>query len=59
MYCLRSNLSEMFESEQMYYGAELLVNSLSRKADDTNWSFDPVGMMITNNSHWKGISPRD
>jgi choline dehydrogenase-like flavoprotein len=59
MYCLRSNLSEMFESEQTHYGTEVLVNSISEKADDTNWSFDPVGMMITNNSHWKGIFPRD
>lgn len=59
MYCLRSNLSEMFESEQTHYGTEILVNSPSEKADDTNWSFDPVAMTITNNSHWKGIFPRD
>lgn len=59
MYCLTSSLSEMFESEQTHYGTEVLVNSTSEKADSTNWSFDPLGMMITNNSHWKGIFPRN
>jgi len=59
MYCLRSNLSEIFDSEQTRYGTEILVNSRTEKADDSNWSFDPVAMTITNNSHWKGIFPRD
>ena len=59
MYCLRTNLSKMFESENAKYGPEMLVNSVSEKADDTNWSFDGTTMMITNDSHWKGIFPRD
>jgi choline dehydrogenase-like flavoprotein len=59
MYCLRTNLSEMFDSTQMKYGVDMLVNSAGEQADETNWSFDPVKMLITNNSHWKGIFPRD
>jgi choline dehydrogenase-like flavoprotein len=59
MYCLQSNLCEMFGSMETKFGAEMLVNSLSDKADDTNWSFDHENMMIRNNSHWKGIFPRD
>lgn len=59
MYCLRKNLSEMFEKETIKYGPEMLVNSSSEKIDDTSWSFDSKTMTITNNSHWKGIFPRD
>lgn len=59
MYCLRTSLSELFDSNHTQYGADVLVNSSSEKADDTNWTFDPLEMTITNNSHWKGIFPRD
>jgi choline dehydrogenase-like flavoprotein len=59
MYCLRTSLSEIFDSTHTKYGADVLVNSSSEKADDTNWTFDPLEMTITNNSHWKGIFPRN
>jgi choline dehydrogenase-like flavoprotein len=59
MYCLRRDISQMFDSIQNQYGIETLVNSTSEKADDSNWSFDPVSLTIRNNSHWKGIFPRD
>lgn len=59
MYCLQSNLGEMFNSTETKFGAEVLVNSVSDKADDTNWAFEPENMVIKNNSHWKGIFPRD
>lgn len=59
MYCLRRDISQMFDSMQTQYGTEVLVNSTSKKADDSNWSFDPASMTIRNNSHWKGIFPRD
>ena len=59
MYCLRNNLSKLFDSINTKYNARMLVNSDSDKADDSNWMFDPNTLMITNNSHWKGIFPRD
>jgi choline dehydrogenase-like flavoprotein len=59
MYCLRRDISQMFDSTPPQYGTEILVNSPSEKADDSNWSFDPASMTIRNNSHWKGIFPRD
>jgi choline dehydrogenase-like flavoprotein len=59
MYCLRRDISQMFDSIEPQYGTEILVNSPSEKADDSNWSFDPASMTIRNNSHWKGIFPRD
>ena len=59
MYCLRNNLSKLFDSINTKYNARMLVNGDSDKADDRNWMFDPNTMMITNNSHWKGIFPRD
>jgi choline dehydrogenase-like flavoprotein len=59
MYCLRGNLSEMFDLAQTQYGEDMLVNSLTEKADEGNWSFDPVEMTITNDSHWKGIFSRN
>jgi hypothetical protein len=38
----------------------MLINSANDKADEaTNWKFDPHSLMISNNSHWKGIFPRD
>lgn len=59
MYCLRRDISQMFDSTPPQYGTEILVNSPSEKADDSNWSFDSASMTIRNNSHWKGIFPRD
>ena len=59
MYCLRNNLSELFNSISTKHDEGMLVNSGSDKAEDNNWSFDPNTLMITNNSHWKGIFPRD
>ena len=49
----------MFNSTETKFGAEKLVNSASDKGDDTNWAFEPESMKISNNSHWKGIFPRD
>jgi hypothetical protein len=37
----------------------MLVNSTSDKIDDTNWSFDPEKLLVSNNTHWKGIFTRD
>jgi choline dehydrogenase-like flavoprotein len=59
MYCLRSDISKMYDSMESQYGPEKLVNSPAEKADDTNWSYDPVSMTIANNTHWKGMFPRD
>ena len=59
MYCLRSDISKMYESIETKFGPEILVNSPAEKADDTNWSYDPVSMTIANNTHWKGMFPRD
>lgn len=59
MYCLRQNLSELFDSEITHYDTSILVNSSSDKADDTNWEFDPEALTISNNSNWKGIFPRN
>ena len=59
IYCLEKNLCDMFNSTETKFGPEKLVNSASDKGDDTNWSFEPESLMIMNNSHWKGIFPRD
>jgi choline dehydrogenase-like flavoprotein len=59
MYCLRDNLSKLFDSINTKHNAQMLVNSDSDSAEDSNWMFDPQTLMITNNSHWKGIFPRD
>ena len=60
MYCLRSNLSDLFDHINTQSGSKMLVNSTNDKADEaTNWKFDPQTLMISNNSHWKGIFPRD
>ena len=59
MYCLRSDISKMYDSIETKYGTEILVNSPTEKSDDTNWSYDPVSMTISNNTHWKGMFPRD
>jgi hypothetical protein len=60
MYCLRNNLSSLFDSINTQFDTKALVNSANDKADEaTNWKFDPQALMISNNSHWKGIFPRD
>jgi choline dehydrogenase-like flavoprotein len=60
MYCLRTNLSELFDSINTQLDSKMLVNSANDKADEaTNWKFDPQTLMISNNSPWKGIYPRD
>jgi len=60
MYCLRSNLSELFDSINTQFDTKMLVNSTNDKADGvTNWKFDLETLMIYNDSHWKGIFPRD
>ncbi len=59
MYLLKSNLSDLFDSIQTKFGASMLVNSASNMPDDTNWSIDLNTLEITNNTHWKGIYPRD
>ena len=60
MYCLRNNLSSLFDSINTQFDTKMLVNSANDKADGaTNWKFDPQTLMISNNSHWKGIFPRN
>ena len=59
MHCLRKNLSDLFQVTQTKRGPEGLINSHSEKIEDSNWSYDPVTNSISNNSHWKGIFPRD
>lgn len=59
MYCLRKNLSKLFDSVDTKHGSNMLVNSPSDTLGESNWSFDPENLIITNNSHWKGIYPRD
>ena len=60
MFCLRSNLSELFDSTETQYGIETLVNSSDESlSDGHNWEFDPQTLMIKNNTHWKGLFPRD
>ena len=59
MYCLRDSLSKLFDSIDSRYNANMLVNSVGDKIEESNWSFDPDTLVITNNSHWKGIFPRD
>ena len=52
-------MCEMLNSVETKFGAEKLVNSASDKGNETNWVFEPESLMISNNSHWKGIFPRD
>ena len=59
MHCLRNNLSDMFDSTSTQYGADELINSNTDKLDNTNWSFDPAMLMISNDLYWKGLYPRD
>ena len=59
MYCLRNNLSNLFDSVNTQFDTQMLVNSANDKAEEANWKFDPETLMISNNSHWKGIFPRD
>jgi hypothetical protein len=60
MYCLRNNLSYLFDSINTQFDTKMLVNSASDKAEEaTNWKFDSQTLMISNDSHWKGIFPRD
>jgi choline dehydrogenase-like flavoprotein len=59
MYCLRSNLSNLFDSMDTQFDKRMLINAANDKAGEANWKFDPESLMISNNSHWKGIFPRD
>jgi choline dehydrogenase-like flavoprotein len=59
MYCLRDSLSKLFDSVDTKHNVQMLVNSISDRAEESNWMFDPDTLTITNNSHWKGIFPRD
>jgi choline dehydrogenase-like flavoprotein len=60
MYCLRTDLSEFFNSvADRQFDTDILVNSKMDKPDDNNWIFDPESMMIYNDSHWRGIYSRD
>src|SRR5215831_5807107 len=46
MYCLRSNLSELFDSINTQFDTKMLVNSTNDKADGvTNWKFDLETLM--------------
>jgi choline dehydrogenase-like flavoprotein len=61
MYCLRDNLSKLFDSVNTQFDVQMLVNAANDKAGDeeANWKFDPETLAISNNSHWKGIFSRD
>jgi len=59
MYCRKDNLSRIFDSQDSHYDTQKLVNSASDKANDSNWSFDQDTLVISNDSHWKGIFSRD
>jgi choline dehydrogenase-like flavoprotein len=59
MYCLKDDLSRIFDSQDTHYDTQMLVNSASDKANDSNWNFDPETLVISNDSHWKGLYPRD
>ena len=59
MYCLRDNLSKLFDSISTKYDAQMLVNSTNDKAEEAIGSLILNTLMISNNSHWKGIFPRD
>jgi hypothetical protein len=55
MYCLGTNLSDLFDSVNTQFGSKILVTSTNDEADEaTNWKFDPQTLMISNNSPWKG-----
>jgi hypothetical protein len=59
MYCRKDDLSRIFDSQNTQYDTQMLVNSASDKANDSNWNFDPKTLVISNDSHWKGIFSRD
>ena len=72
MYCLRTNLSELFNSVNSQFDVQMLVNApppatavvavndkVQGGGGGENWKFDSETLMISNNSHWKGIFPRD
>jgi choline dehydrogenase-like flavoprotein len=59
MYCLRDNLSKLFDSVNTQFDTQMLVNATNDKAEEANWKFDPETLTISNNSHWKGIFSRD
>jgi choline dehydrogenase-like flavoprotein len=59
MYCLETNLSDLFNSTNTKLNLQTLVNGATAELDDSNWKFDPETLTISNNSHWKGIFPRD
>jgi hypothetical protein len=53
MYCLKDDLSGIFDmtSQDTHYDTQMLVNSASDKANDSNWNFDPETLVISNDSH--------
>lgn len=59
MYCLEQNLSELFDSMDTQHSVGMLINDKNDTIDDTNWSFDSEKLLISNNTHWKGIFTRD
>jgi hypothetical protein len=59
MYCRQADLSRNFDSQDARYDAQALLNSSSDKANDSNWNFDPKTLVVSNDTHWKGIFPRD
>jgi hypothetical protein len=69
MYCLRANLSDLFNSVNSQFDTQMLVNAPATAAvavndkvqggGGENWKFDSETLIISNNSHWKGIFPRD
>lgn len=68
MYCLKSNLSTLFDSIETQFDSQMLTNSSNDKAneeqeegggEETKWKFDSETLTIFNNYRWKGIFPRD
>jgi len=59
MYCLRTNLSELFNSVNSQFDSKMLVNAGTAEREEADWKFDPENLTVSNNKYWKGIFPRD
>jgi choline dehydrogenase-like flavoprotein len=47
MYCRKDDLSRIFDSQQTQYDTQMLINSASDKANDSNWNFDSETLVIS------------
>jgi hypothetical protein len=58
-YCDRATLSKLFDGMDTRHSPAMLVNSPTEKISRDNWSFDPATLTVRNDTHWKGLFPRD